>query len=167
MIAEIAHPHGARPRSRRSDQGPRQPARPSAAGDTEISHISATLISEIGYITELSTSAKLVRYTGGAPIPVYSSDEERYRLYCGYRRPNSVLPSCGPGAFGGCVASEKHQRTSAAILSESNRRVPTQPCRSRARRTELNHRPRAILDDHCPIEIDNQLLTSTTVPMLQ
>jgi transposase, IS30 family len=32
---------------------------------------------------------------------------------------------------------------------------------------ELNHRPRAVLDDRTPAEIFTQLLTSTTVPMLQ
>lgn len=32
---------------------------------------------------------------------------------------------------------------------------------------ELNHRPRAILNDQTPAEIFTQLLTSTTVPMLQ
>jgi transposase, IS30 family len=32
---------------------------------------------------------------------------------------------------------------------------------------ELNHRPRAVLDDRSPAEIFTRLLTSTTVPMLQ
>ena len=60
---------------------------------TGISHISAAvLISEIGDITRFSSSAKLARYTGCAPIPVYSSDKERYRLHRrGNRRLNSVL----------------------------------------------------------------------------
>jgi transposase len=58
-----------------------------------ISHISAAvLIAEIGDITRFSSSAKLARYTGCAPIPVYSSDKERHRLHRGgNRRLNSVL----------------------------------------------------------------------------
>lgn len=50
------------------------------------------LISEIGDITRFPNSAKVARYTGCAPIPVYSSDTERYRLHRGgNRRLNSVL----------------------------------------------------------------------------
>ncbi|MGW4094104.1 transposase [Nocardia sp. NPDC004750] len=50
------------------------------------------LISEIGDITRFSSSARLARYTGCAPIPVYSADEERHRLHGGgNRRLNSVL----------------------------------------------------------------------------
>ncbi|SEG77263.1 Transposase IS116/IS110/IS902 family protein, partial [Thermomonospora echinospora] len=46
----------------------------------------------IGDITRFPTSAKLARYTGCAPIPVYSSDQERHRLHRGgNRRLNSVL----------------------------------------------------------------------------
>ncbi|OBS02476.1 transposase, partial [Mycobacterium gordonae] len=58
-----------------------------------ISHNSAAvLITEIGDISRFSTSAKLARYTGCAPIPVYSSDHERHRLHRGgNRRLNSVL----------------------------------------------------------------------------
>ncbi|WP_027943332.1 IS110 family transposase [Amycolatopsis taiwanensis] len=58
-----------------------------------ISHNSAAvLISEIGDITRFATSAKLARYTGCAPIPVYSADNERHRLHRGgNRRLNSVL----------------------------------------------------------------------------
>jgi transposase len=60
---------------------------------TGISHISAAvLIAEIGDITRFPSSAKLARYTGCAPIPVYSSDKERHRLHRGgNRRLNSVL----------------------------------------------------------------------------
>ncbi|WP_416069990.1 transposase [Streptomyces sp. ME01-18a] len=50
------------------------------------------LLAEIGDITRFASSAKLARYTGTAPIPVYSSDKERYRLLRGgNRRLNSVL----------------------------------------------------------------------------
>lgn len=60
---------------------------------TGISYISAAvLIAEIGDITRFSSSAKLARYTGCAPIPVYSSDKQRHRLHRGgNRRLNSVL----------------------------------------------------------------------------
>lgn len=52
----------------------------------------AVLVAEIGDITRFSSSAKLARYTGCAPIPVYSSDHERHRLHRGgNRRLNSVL----------------------------------------------------------------------------
>lgn len=59
---------------------------------TGISHNSAAvLVAEIGDITRFPTSAKLARYTGCAPIPVYSSDKERHRLHRGgNRRLNSV-----------------------------------------------------------------------------
>lgn len=69
------------------------PLAPALLEITGISHNSAAvLISEIGDITRFSSSAKLARYTGCAPIPVYSSDKERYRLHRGgNRRLNSVL----------------------------------------------------------------------------
>jgi len=52
----------------------------------------AVLVTEIGDITRFATSAKLARYTGCAPIPVYSADNERHRLHRGgNRRLNSVL----------------------------------------------------------------------------
>jgi hypothetical protein len=35
------------------------------------------LIAEIGDITRFASTAKLARYTGCAPFPVYSSDQER------------------------------------------------------------------------------------------
>ncbi len=50
------------------------------------------LITEVGDITRFPTSAKLARYTGCVPIPVYSSGKERHRLHRGgNRRLNSVL----------------------------------------------------------------------------
>jgi transposase len=69
------------------------PLAPALLEITGISHISAAvLISEIGDITRFSSSAKLARYTGCAPIPVYSFDKERHRLHRGgNRRLNSVL----------------------------------------------------------------------------
>lgn len=69
------------------------PLAPSLLQITGISHTSAAvLIAEIGDITRFASSAKLARYTGCAPIPVYSSDKERHRLHRGgNRRLNSVL----------------------------------------------------------------------------
>jgi transposase len=69
------------------------PLAPSLLEITGISHTSAAvLIAEIGDITRFASSAKLARYTGCAPIPVYSSDKERHRLHRGgNRRLNSVL----------------------------------------------------------------------------
>ena len=68
------------------------PLAPALLQITGISYISAAvLIAEIGDITRFSSSAKLARYTGCAPIPVYSSDKERHRLHRGgNRRLNSV-----------------------------------------------------------------------------
>ena len=68
------------------------PLTPNLLQITGISHISAAvLVAEIGDITRFSSSAKLARYTGCAPIPVYSSDHERHRLHRGgNRRLNSV-----------------------------------------------------------------------------
>jgi transposase len=69
------------------------PLAPNLLEITGISHNSAAvLVTEIGDITRFSSSAKLARYTGCAPIPVYSSDHERHRLHRGgNRRLNSVL----------------------------------------------------------------------------
>jgi transposase len=69
------------------------PLAPNLLAITGISHNSAAvLIAEIGDITRFASSAKLARYTGCAPIPVYSSDNERHRLHRGgNRRLNSVL----------------------------------------------------------------------------
>ncbi|MFJ2203556.1 transposase [Streptomyces violaceusniger] len=39
------------------------------------------MLAEVGDITRFASSAKLARYTGCAPIPVYSSDKERHRLH--------------------------------------------------------------------------------------
>jgi transposase len=68
------------------------PLAPNLLAITGISHNSAAvLIAEIGDITRFPTSAKLARYAGCAPIPVYSSDKERHRLHRGgNRRLNSV-----------------------------------------------------------------------------
>ena len=69
------------------------PLAPSLLAITGISYTSAAvLIAEIGDITRFPSSARLARYTGCAPIPVYSSDKERHRLHRGgNRRLNSVL----------------------------------------------------------------------------
>lgn len=58
------------------------PLAPALLEITGISYTSAAvLIAEIGDITRFSSSAKLARYTGCAPIPVYSSDKERHTVY--------------------------------------------------------------------------------------
>ncbi|MBB4689590.1 IS110 family RNA-guided transposase [Amycolatopsis jiangsuensis] len=69
------------------------PLAPALLEVTGISHNSAAvLITEIGDINRFGTSAKLARYTGCAPIPVYSADQQRHRLHRGgNRRLNSVL----------------------------------------------------------------------------
>ncbi|MFJ8351823.1 transposase [Streptomyces sp. NPDC094153] len=69
------------------------PLAPALLEFTGISHVSAAvLLAEIGDITRFTSSAKLAPHTGTAPIPVYSSDKERYRLHRGgNRRLNSVL----------------------------------------------------------------------------
>lgn len=69
------------------------PLAPTLLQITGISHTSAAvLIAEIGDITRFASSAKLARYTGCAPIPVYSSNKERHRLHRGgNRRLNSVF----------------------------------------------------------------------------
>ncbi|MFC7743067.1 IS110 family transposase [Nocardiopsis composta] len=70
-----------------------RPLAPALLEITGISHVSAAvLVAEIGDITRFSSAAKLARYVGCAPIPVYSSDRERHRLHRGgNRRLNSVL----------------------------------------------------------------------------
>jgi transposase len=69
------------------------PLAPQLLQITGISHNSAAvLIAEIGDITRFRTSARLARYTGCAPIPVYSAGNPRHRLHRGgNRRLNSVL----------------------------------------------------------------------------
>jgi transposase len=69
------------------------PLAPQLLQITGISHNSAAiLIGEIGDITRFRTSARLARYAGCAPIPVYSADQPRHRLHRGgNRRLNSVL----------------------------------------------------------------------------
>ncbi|MEO3810782.1 IS110 family transposase [Sphaerisporangium sp. B11E5] len=93
MTSEIS---GANQRVRDLDTTIKQivsPLAPALLEITGISHNSAAvLISQIGDITRFSSSAKLARYTGCAPIPVYSSDQERHRLHRGgNRRLNSVV----------------------------------------------------------------------------
>jgi transposase len=93
MIAEVA---GLTQRVRALEATIRElvsPLAPALLEITGISHVSAAvLLAEIGDITRFASSAKLARYTGCAPIPVYSSDKERHRLHRGgNRRLNSVL----------------------------------------------------------------------------
>ena len=69
---------------------------PLAASLLQVTGISynsaAVLLAEIGDITRFASSAKLARYAGCAPIPVYSSGKPRHRLHRGgNRRLTSVL----------------------------------------------------------------------------
>jgi transposase len=93
MITEIA---GLNRRVRDLDATVRELVSPLAPALLEVTGISytsaAVLIAEIGDITRFPNPAKLARYTGCAPIPVYSSGKERHRLHRGgNRRLNSVL----------------------------------------------------------------------------
>jgi transposase len=93
MISEITQLND---RIRELDAAIAELVRPLAVTLLQITGISynsaAVLIAEIGDISRFTSSAKLARYTGCAPIPVYSSDKERHRLHRGgNRRLNSVL----------------------------------------------------------------------------
>jgi transposase len=93
MTAEIA---GLNRQVRDLDIAIRELVSPLAPALLQITGISynsaAVLIGEIGDITRFPSSARLARYTGCAPIPVYSAGQERHRLHRGgNRRLNSVL----------------------------------------------------------------------------
>jgi transposase len=87
------------------------PLAPALLEITGISHNSAAvLIAEIGDITRFATSAKLARYTGAAPIPVYSADKERHRLHRGgNRRLNSIL-------YTAAIVQQRFNPTARALL---------------------------------------------------
>ncbi len=70
-----------------------EPLAPNLLQVTGISYTSAAvLIAEIGDVTRFASSAKLARYAGCAPIPVYSAGKQRHRLHRGgNRRINSLL----------------------------------------------------------------------------
>ncbi|MBB6120443.1 IS110 family transposase [Nocardiopsis algeriensis] len=52
----------------------------------------AVLLSQVGDVERFASSAKLARYAGCAPIPVFSADRERHRLHRGgNRQVNRVL----------------------------------------------------------------------------
>jgi transposase len=106
------------------------PLAPTLLKITGISHISAAvLIAEIGDITRFSSSAKLARYTGCAPIPVYSADKERHRLHRGgNRRLNSVL-------YTAAIVQKRFDRAAQELLA---RLEPTKGSRG-ARRILKRH----------------------------
>lgn len=106
------------------------PLAPTLLEITGISHISAAiLIAEIGDITRFSSSAKLARYTGCAPIPVYSADKERHRLHRGgNRRLNSVL-------YTAAIVQKRRHPAAQALLA---RHEPTKGSRG-ARRILQRH----------------------------
>jgi transposase len=99
------------------------PLAPNLLKITGISHVSAAvLLAEIGDITRFASSAKLARYTGCAPIPVYSSDKERHRLHRGgNRRLNSVL------YITAIVQQRFHPAHGNCSRATSPRRVPAAP----------------------------------------
>jgi transposase len=106
------------------------PLAPTLLEITGISHISAAvLIAEIGDITRFTNSAKLARYTGCAPIPVYSADKQRHRLHRGgNRRLNSV-------AYTAAIVQKRRSPTAQALLA---RHEPTKGKRG-ARRILKRH----------------------------
>jgi transposase len=106
------------------------PLAPNLLKITGISHVNAAmLVSEIGDITRFATSAKLARYTGCAPIPVYSSDNERHRLHRGgNRRLNSVLYTVA-------IVQQRHHPAARALLA---RHTPAKGIRG-ARRILKRH----------------------------
>jgi transposase len=92
MLADIASLTG---RIRDLDRAIKELVTPLAPALLQVLGISytnaAVLIAEVGDITRFANSARLARYTGCAPIPVFSSDQERHRLHRGgNRRLNSV-----------------------------------------------------------------------------
>lgn len=71
------------------------------------------LLAEIGDITRFANAAKLARYSGCAPIPVYSSDQVRHRLHRGgNRRLNHILHQIAltQGLFSPQAATFLHTR---------------------------------------------------------
>lgn len=88
------------------------PLAPALLQITGISHNSAAvLITEIGDITRFATSSKLARYTGCAPIPVYSADKERHRLHRGgNRRLNSIL-------YTAAIVQKRHHPAARQLLT--------------------------------------------------
>lgn len=111
MVAEIVHLNH---RVRELDvtiKGLVGPLAPTLLQITGISYNSAAvLVAEIGNVTRFATSAKLARYTGCAPIPVYSSDKERHRLHRGgNRRLNSVL-------YTAAIVQKRHEPAARKLL---------------------------------------------------
>ena len=106
------------------------PLAPTLLQITGISYNSAAvLIAEIGDITRFSGSAKLARYTGCAPIPVYSSDKQRHRLHRGgNRRLNSVV-------YTAALVQKRHNPAARNLL---NRHEPAKGVRG-ARRILQRH----------------------------
>jgi transposase len=106
------------------------PLAPNLLKITGIGHVNAAmLVAEIGDITRFPTSAKLARYTGCAPIPVYSSDLERHRLHRGgNRRLNSVL-------YTTAIVQQRHHPAARELLA---RHTPAKGTRG-ARRILKRH----------------------------
>ena len=99
------------------------------------------LIAEIGDISRFSSSAKLARYTGCAPIPVYSSDKERHRLHRGgNRRLNSVL-------YTAAIVQKRREPAAQQLLARHEPGKGTRGARRILQRHLVDIVHRAMLDD--------------------
>jgi hypothetical protein len=100
------------------------------------------LVSESGDITRFSTSAKRARYTGCAPIPVYSSDKKRYRLHRGgNRKLNSVL-------FTAAIVQKRGDPAAQELLARHATTKGTRGARRILRRHLVDVVYRAMTADH-------------------
>ena len=107
------------------------PLAPTLLQVTGISYNSAAvLIAEIGDITRFPSSARLARYTGCAPIPVYSAGQERHRLHRGgNRRLNSVLYTTAIVQKRFSPAAQQTGTETAQLLVHAATRSGTSPAR--------------------------------------
>jgi transposase len=119
------------------------PLAPALLEVTGISHNSAAvLITEIGDISRFSTSAKLARYTGCAPIPVYSADQERHRLHRGgNRRLNSVL-------YTAAIVQKRRHPAAQALLARHEPAKGSRGARRILKRHLVDVIHRAMTTDH-------------------
>ena len=119
------------------------PLAPALLDITGISHNSAAvLITEIGDITRFATTAKLARYTGCAPIPVYSADQERHRLHRGgNRRLNSVV-------YTAAIVQKRRHPAAQALLARHEPFKGSRGARRILQRHLIDVIHRAMIADH-------------------
>lgn len=119
------------------------PLAPALLEITGIGHNSAAvLITEIGDITRFASSAKLARYTGCAPIPVYSADQERFRLHQGgNRRLNSVL-------YTAAIVQKRRHPAAQALLARHEPAKGSRGARRILKRHLVDVIHRAMTTDH-------------------